>query len=162
MATKQLTPAEALAKAQELCAASEQCEYDIRTKLVRWGIRRADADTIIDTLTDGKYIDDTRYAAAYVRDKLNHARWGCRKIMAGLAAKRIGRRVASDAIDAEFDEDRYRDALLRLIAAKARGMERPLSRDDRIRLARFAVSRGFETGLIVETIRTIASSSDIR
>ena len=158
MATRQLTPAEALAKAEDLCAASEQCEFDIRTKLARWGIRRADADTIIDTLIDGKFIDDTRYAASYVRDKLNHARWGCRKIMAGLAAKRISRRVASDAIDAEFDEDRYCDTLLRLITAKARGMERPLSRDDRMRLARFAVSRGFETNLIVEAIRVIASS----
>ena len=40
-------------------------------------------------------------------------------------------------------------------------MERPLSRDDRMRLARFAVNRGFETGIILDTIRDIARDIDI-
>lgn len=158
MAIKRFTPDEALAKAEDLCSLSEQCEADIRQKLMRWGISRSDADSIIDRLYEQRYLDETRYAGAYVRDKLNHARWGCRKIMAGLAAKRINRRVASEALDAEFDEDRYCDTLLRLLASRARNMQRPLSREDRMRLARFAVSRGFEADLILDAIRTVASS----
>lgn len=160
MASQPLTPAQALAKAEDLCAASEQCEADIRTKLARWGIARSDADTIIDSLTDRRYIDPTRFAAAYVRDKLNHAHWGRRKILAGLAAKQISRRTAAEALDEEFDDERYAEALYRLLKSKARTMERPLSRDDRMRLARLAISRGFETGIVLDTIREIAHDDD--
>ncbi len=161
MPTQPLTPAQALAKAEELCAISEQCEADIRTRLIRWGISRSDADSIIDRLIEHRYIDDRRFAAAYVRDKLNHARWGCRKILAALAAKHISRRIATEALDNEFDGERYAETLFRILRTKARNMERPLSRDDRMRLARFAVNRGFETGIILDTIRDIARDIDI-
>ncbi|MFR4026527.1 MAG: RecX family transcriptional regulator [Alistipes indistinctus] len=41
-------------------------------------------ESIIRKLTEQKFIDDTRYAAAYVREKATLSRWGSGKIRSGL------------------------------------------------------------------------------
>lgn len=147
------SPSEALAGMEALCARSEQCSHDIRTRLRRYGFPEETIAEIIDTLKSGRYIDDARFAHAYVRDKYIFARWGRRKIQAGLIAKRIDRYVISDAIDGEIDLDTYITNLRDLLRSKSRTMKKPITFTDSQKLLRFAASRGFEPDLIIETLR---------
>ena len=49
----------------------------------------ADCETIIARLVKERFVDERRYAAAYVREKMSCSGWGRRRIEMGLRAKGI-------------------------------------------------------------------------
>lgn len=149
---KTLTPAEATERLEILCARSEQCISDLRRKLYKWGIMNGASDKIIEQLELDRYVDDTRFAKAYVRDKYLFAGWGRRKITAGLMAKRIPRHTIDEALD-EIDNRTYAMNAFKSVRSKLRTFPGDMPRHDaRTRLMRFAISRGYETSLIIRIL----------
>lgn len=153
---KELRPEAALIRCEELCARAEQCEFELRRKLSGWGIGEEDSDAIISSLTRRRFLDENRYAAAFVRDKYRFARWGRRKITMAMQQKRIDPDVIDEALG-QIDEDEYQAILAKLLTMKARTMEQPLSYGDRTKLFRYALSRGFESGLASSLIKKLTS-----
>lgn len=151
-----ITPEMALSRLAASCARSETCTADALARLRRWGIALSAANAIIGRLTDEGYISDSRYARAYVRDKYRFAGWGRRKIAMGLAAKRIARDIAAEALDEAVDSDEYLAKLTAVVRAKARTMPRELHNtyEGRAKLFAFAAGRGFESPLISAVIRS--------
>lgn len=152
---KTVSAENAKVRLENLCARSEHCEWELKEKLRRWGVGPADTEKILESLRKGRFYDDARYASAFARDKLLYNRWGRRKIAMALAAKRIDRETAGDALD-NIDEKEYREVLLELMRAKARGIKEGNTYDGRTKLYRAVASRGFETALISDYIRTAA------
>ncbi len=150
---KTITPEMALERLEALCARSEQCTSDLLTRLYRWGVTGPSATRIIELLEDRRFVDDERFARAYVRDKYRFSRWGRRKIQAGLIAKRIARGMIDDALN-EIDGDEYREIMVSVLQAKARSMEHPDAYDNRLKLLRFGVARGFEPGEVAKIINS--------
>lgn len=153
---RQLSPAEALARAEALCARSEQCEWEIREKLRRWGVAASEYDGIIDSLIGRRFVDDARYAAAYVRAKQRGNRWGRWKIAAGLAARHIPRPLAESALQ-QVSQAEWLEAAAGLARAKARTLDDPASFEGRGKIARFLLGRGYE-GSVVERAVAMALS----
>lgn len=147
----------ALTKLETLCARSEQCTYDLKQKLYRWGVPSDEASRIIKELEKRRYVDDCRFACAYVRDKYRFSRWGRNKIAMALRAKRIAENVINEALD-EINQDEYMAVMKSLILLKLRGVPMPLSYDGRMRVYRFMVQRGFESSLISAMLKQIESS----
>jgi regulatory protein len=145
--SRPITSEQALIRAEELCARAEHCSGEIREKLFRWGISAADSEAIIDSLIDRRFIDDARYAAAFVRDKAEFSGWGRRKIATALYAKRVNREIINTALDC-IDQDKYCARLSALIARKAATLDDAKSYESRCKLFKFAASRGFEPELI--------------
>ena len=77
---KSITKEEAWNKASFLCASSEKCLYDIQEKLKSWGCNSDDSEQICQRLIEEQYIDQTRYAYFYVKDKFRFNKWGKIKI----------------------------------------------------------------------------------
>ena len=73
-----------LSKAMNLCSKREYCCHDIREKLLTWGISKNDSERIISVLTSERFIDEARYANAFVKDKFKYNKWGKVKIAAHL------------------------------------------------------------------------------
>ena len=140
-----------LQRAAGLCCQSEHCVADITEKLLRWGVSREDSDRIIDRLIDEKYIDESRYALAYVRDKVRFSHWGRVKIKSMLRMLRISEQDISNAFDS-FDEDEYFGVLENVIESKRRTMSETNSYASRVKLIRFALQRGFEMHEITKFI----------
>ena len=69
-----------------------------------------------------------------------------------LKQKRIDSDIIDEALE-EINQDEYTSILRSLLKAKAAHMDRPLSYDDRMKLLRFAVARGFETQLVSSLLR---------
>ncbi len=157
MIRRRLTPLQALQRLESLCSRSEQCESELYTKLSRWGISSAMAEKIMERLRAGRYVDDVRFAHAFVRDKYLFQRWGRIKISAALRLKRIESDTISAAIDEEIDESTYHANLMALIRAKVRQLEQPRSYDNRTRLLRFAAGRGYEPAIIINTLNDNAT-----
>lgn len=149
---KVIAPEKALIRCEELCARAERCEHELREKMRAWRIDSRDIDAIINSLTTRRFLDDSRFARAFVRDKYRFARWGRRRIAMALRQKRIDSDVIDEALE-EINQDEYTAVLRSLLKAKAAHMERPLSYEDRMKLLRFAVARGFETQLVSSLLR---------
>lgn len=155
MKKSSISPEAALVRLQTLCAASEQCSSELRNKLHRWGLPASTAEKILQSLVNDKFVDDERFARAFVRHSYRFSRWGRAKIAAALSHKQIQRNLISTALQEEIDEDEYTSIASSLIHSRAAIYEQPLSFDDRRRLFRFMFSRGFETALVSRLIKDL-------
>ena len=81
------TPDEALAALMRLCARAEKSEGDARRLMRGWGLAERDAEGVLAKLVRDRFIDDARYAGAFVREKLRLSGWGEYKIRTALQHK---------------------------------------------------------------------------
>lgn len=151
MQRRPLTPENALVRLESLCARAEHCTFEMATKLRGWGITGYEAEKIIDRLVDNRFVDDERFARSFVRDRYRFSGYGRRKIALGLIAKRIPRDIIDSAME-EIDEDIYFENLRRLIDRKASGLDTSLF-DDRNKLYRYGIGRGYESALVAKAIK---------
>lgn len=151
MMKKSKTPQQAIVQLEALCARAEHCTSEMRRKLYDWGINRDDAEKIVSHLIRNRYVDDCRFARAYVKDKLIFGKWGRNKIKQGLIAKRITSEIIVDALD-EIDEQQYMEILEHILNVKINSISDTDAYTRKMKLLRFAVSRGFEAGLVVELL----------
>ena len=149
--TKPADPDALLKRMAGLCARSEQCTFDISSKLYRAGLSKEKREEIIEYLTANRYLDDSRYARSFASYKVRFAAWGKRKIKMALAAKRIPSGLIQQALD-DIDPDDYSDAAKRAVEAKKKELDLSV-REDRVKLYRHLLSRGFESDIINKYIQ---------
>lgn len=131
-----------LSALQNLCVRREYCTSDIRRKaLDRCEGDAALADEMVASLKADRFVDDLRYASAFAREKSSLTGWGPVKIRFALRAKGISEADIAAGL-AEIEEDRASSRLESLL----RGKWKSLSDDPagRLKLIRFALSRGYE------------------
>lgn len=152
---KKLSAEAAASRLETLCARRECCTYDLMKKLSGWGISHDDASAIVEKLERQNFVDDARYAEAFVRDKYRFARWGRRKIRMGLVAKHIGRHDIESALEA-VDSEEYEDLMMATLRAKIRTMpdDTVKTYEGRMKLLRFAVGRGYEPDLVIHAMES--------
>ena len=79
-----------LSRLQKLCSKAEYCEADVYKKALKYMDSDAEAAArITRSLVEERYVDDLRYAGAYVREKANIQGWGPVKIRFQLRAKGV-------------------------------------------------------------------------
>ena len=138
---------EVLYKLAAKCSVSEQCLSDIEAKLAKYDLTEEEKTRILRHLVEEKYIDDGRYAEAYVRDKYRFNKWGRIKIAQGLRIKDIDRETINTAMEA-IDEAEYLNILHSLIQSKRRSTKGKNDYEVNGKLIRFAIGRGFEFSAI--------------
>lgn len=144
---KPITPDKALDRLSGLCAQSECCSKDLDDKMKRWGLSEADRRQVLKRLVEEGFVDDRRYAEAFVADKLRFNQWGRMKIEMGLRQKGIAPDVASEVLDAVPDED-YIDVLHPLLKQKYKTIKAETDYERSMKLLRFAAGRGFPLDII--------------
>lgn len=142
-----------LDRLRRLCSRREYCMSDIFRKAVEaMDGDRESAESILDVLRKEKYVDDLRYASAFVRDKSAIAGWGEVKIRYMLSAKGVAKDIIAQAL-AEIDSDRAGRRLEKLLENKWNSLK-----DDpqgKLKLIRFALGRGYgyeETVSLIDRI----------
>lgn len=140
----------------DLCARTEQCEADLRDKIRRAGLPADATERILTVLREQKFLDESRFACAYARDKARIAGWGTRKIRQGLAAKHISSSDISRALTS-IDRREYIESFKRAALAKARSLDLADPADVQ-KLYRHLASRGFESSLISKGISSLKAS----
>ena len=145
--SKQKTEQEAYLQLAAVCAQAEHCEQEMRDKLKRWEIDNAAQDRIIDRLVKERYIDNERYARAFVKDKIRYNKWGRRKVQQALWMKRIDDDIQQRVLD-EIDDKEYLDILKPMLKQKRKSIKAGSDYELNQKLVRFALSRGFGFGII--------------
>jgi regulatory protein len=143
-----------LSKAMAQCSRQELCCEDIRSKLLSWGMESNDTGKIIEILQNENFINETRYAAAFVRDKFKYNKWGKVKIAAHLKSKKITSDIIVEALDS-IDHDQYINLLRGLIEIHKKTVRAKNQYDLKAKLLRFGLSRGFESSLLYDILNDI-------
>lgn len=144
---KEMTEQEAYLQLAALCAQAEHCQQEMRDKMRRWELDETVQNRIIDRLIKERYVDDERYARAFVKDKIRYNKWGRRKVQQALWMKRIDADIQQLVLD-EIDEKEYLDVLRPLLKQKRKSIKAESDYELNQKLLRFALGRGFGFDII--------------
>lgn len=145
--TKEKTEQEAYLQLAAVCAQAEHCEQEMRDKMKRWGVEPEAQNRVIDRLVKERYIDNERYARAFVKDKVCYNKWGRRKVQQALWMKRIDDDIQQRVLD-EIDDQEYLKVLVPLLKQKRKSVKAANEYELNQKLVRFALSRGFDYAII--------------
>ena len=151
---KPLTPDQVLDKMAKYCAYQERCVKDVRDKLKTFDIPEEDKTKILDYLLDNRFVNDERYAKAFVRGKVNQSGWGINKIRFHLIQKGIDKDIIDEALG-QTDEEAYRQRLIEILKTKAKTVKADSDFEKKRKLAAYAMQKGFEGSLVWETLKDL-------
>ena len=154
-ANKPLTSDQVLDKMAKFCAYQERCVKDVRDKLKTFDIPEEEKTKILDYLLDNRFVNDERYAKAFVRGKVNQSGWGINKIRFHLMQKGIGKELIDEALG-QTDEEVYRQRLIDILKTKSKTIKAESDFEKKRKLAAYAIKKGFEGSLVWEVLKDLA------
>ena len=149
---KPLTPDQVLDKMAKYCAYQERCVKEVRDKLKTFDIAEEEKTKILDYLLDNRFVNDERYAKAFVRGKVNQSGWGVNKIRFHLIQKGIDKDIIDEALG-QTDEEAYRQRLIEILKTKAKTVKADSDFEKKRKLAAYAMQKGFEGPLVWEVVK---------
>ena len=149
---KPLTPDQVLDKMAKYCAYQERCVKDVRDKLKTFDIPEEEKAKILDYLLDNRFVNDERYAKAFVRGKVNQSGWGVNKIRFHLIQKDIDKNIIEEALG-QTDEEAYRQRLIEILETKSKTVKAVNDFEKKRKLATYAMQKGFEGSLVWEVLK---------
>ena len=153
------TPEQALAALMRLCARAEKSTGDARRLMRGWGVDERAQDEILRKLTEQRFIDDVRFAEAFVREKVNLSGWGAYKIRAALARKGIDRATTERAL-AEVDPAQNAERLRQQLARKMRSVKAATAYELKTKLMRYGLSLGFDYESVGDAVNAMIKNTD--
>ena len=148
---KQKTENDAYLTLAALCAQAEHCQYEMQEKMRRWELPEDAQARVMQRLVSGRYVDDERFAHAFVKDKIRYNKWGRRKVEQALWQKRIDEDIRKRVLD-EVDEDEYLSILRPLLKQKRKTIKANSDYELNQKLMRFALGRGFTFDIIRQCV----------
>lgn len=139
---REMTEQQALSRLAALCARGEHSTGEAISKMRQWGIGEAACERVVDYLVSHHYIDDERFARAFVHDKLAYNGWGRRKLEQALWQKGVGQDIIDRVLDEVAPQD-FTAKLRPLLEAKRRTVKAANPRELTAKLIRFALGRGY-------------------
>ena len=134
-----------------LCAQAEHCQWEMLEKMRRWEVPEEAQARVMQRLVKERYVDDERYARAFVKDKIRYNKWGRRKVDQALWQKHIDEDIRKHVLD-EVDDDEYLSVLRPLLKQKRRSTKANSDYELNQKLMRFALGRGFTSDIIRQCI----------
>jgi regulatory protein len=151
---KVFTRSDCKAKAESYCAYQERSQHEVRNKLYDWGLHERDVEEIISELIQENFLNEERFALAYVLGKFRIKGWGKTKIRQGLKLKRVPDKMIAKALSA-IDPDDYLAKLKGLIEKKNATMKESDPYKLRFMLSRYAAQKGYEQDVIGDVLTMI-------
>lgn len=124
-------------------------ETELRRKLARKKFEKEIIDATLVRLRAGKWLDDERFAGAYVRTR-SRKRIGAKRIALELRAAGVDDEVAERAVAENVDAEGERARMRAIIGRRAGWLE---TDEGRKKLAAYLLKQGYDAALIWESIR---------
>jgi len=136
-------------KARNYCAYQERSLFDVKQKLIKWKATEETIEEVIKSLKDDNYLNEERFAKAFVLGKLRYNKWGRNKIINALKQKQVPDLYIQIGLG-EIDEDEYLNTLKALLSDKKVTGKNDFVRNNK--LVRYAVQKGFQPELAWKVI----------
>ena len=152
-AKQQLDKKTALAKAEHYCAYQERSQQEVRDKLYSYGLHSADVEELISELIQANFLNEERFARAYVLGKFRIKHWGRQKLKQGLKIKRVSDNLIKKALTQIGDEE-YEQSLRLLIEKKDSLLKEKDPFKRKQKLMQHALSKGYESEMILDCLNS--------
>ena len=150
---KKYTPKEAKQRIAKYCAYQERCHQEVRDKLFTFGLEPADVEEIIVELIQQDFLNEERFAIAFVRGKFIYKKWGRNKIKLELKRRKISDYCIKKGL-LHIDDGAYMEALISILQKKIDRQKGIKNYQKNYKAAQFAMSKGYESDLIWDVIKT--------
>ncbi len=137
----------ALVKAESWCAYQERAQHEVRNKLYEWNLKPDEVEEIITELITTNFLNEERFAMAYVSGKFNIKKWGKIKIKQGLKLKKVPEKLIQKALNS-IDGDQYLKHILVAAEKKAAVLNEKDPTKRKYKLISYLQGKGFENDLI--------------
>ena len=142
-----------LDRLQAQCSKREYCSQDIMCKaMTAFDGDREQAVKLLDSLVQDRFVDDSRYAAAFAREKSRLSGWGPAKISYMLVGKGIPRDVVREALK-EIDEAEADRKMRSVLETKYRTLAG--DPQEKFKLLKFGLTRGYDYDKIAPVVDDI-------
>jgi len=150
MYKKYLTKEQAIQKLKHFCGYQERCHLEVREKLYDLGVSNTLHDEIVSTLIEENYLNEERFAVAFVGGKFRVKQWGRVKIKHELKQKQISEYNIRKAMK-EIDEQDYYNTLRKLYEEKWNSLRGEKNRFIKLSKTRnYLLQKGFESDAVKE------------
>jgi len=146
--------AQILSKAMTYCSRTEHCTQDVKSKLDLWGVVQSDMDYYLERLRVDGFLNDARFANAFVRDKFRFGKWGKIKIKYHLRQKGLDDELINRAL-LEIENDEYDEVLMELMEKKKQSLKESDKLKMKAAMIRYAAAKGYEPDKIYKAIDQI-------
>ncbi len=146
-----LSPALAHHKIKNWCAYQERSQHETRQKLFEYGLFSEDVEQLISKLIEENFLNEERFAFAFVSGKFNIKQWGKIKIKIELRKHKVSDYLINKALN-NIDYETYISTLKKVIEKKLKLTSEKNKHKLQYKLIQYALSRGFELNLINEQI----------
>lgn len=150
------SPEQALAALMRLAARSEKSSGDAMRLMRNWEVEPAARAGVLQKLIDSKFIDDRRYAEAFVRDKMRFSGWGAFKLRSALHAKGIAGEIVDEVLRS-LDRDNMADRLRDRLERKMRTVKFTSRYDLKTKLMRYGASLGYDFESVADVVDSLIS-----
>lgn len=142
---------EAQKKLENYCAYQERCHKEVREKLKDMKMIPEAIDKIIVHLINHNFLNEERFAKAFVRGKFRIKKWGKNRLVRELKFKDISK-YAIDVALKEIDEVDYFETLDELTQKRIAQVKEKNSYKKKKKVADYLLYRGWESHLVYQKL----------
>ena len=151
---KTYTVEEAKSKLEAFCAYQERCHQDVTKKLSQMGMIPEAQDVIVVHLIQDNYLNEERFAKAFVRGKFRIKKWGKYRLTRELRQGDIGRSLIQAAL-AQINDGEYLNTLDELAKKRLYNLRETNLQKKRKKLADYLLYRGWESHLVYDKVNEL-------
>ena len=141
-------------KAADYCAYQERSQQQVRDKLYDYGLHHDEVEEVLTELIMEGFINEERFARAFIGGKFRMKKWGRQKILQGLRPHKISDYCIKKGME-EIDPDAYWEALLGHASKKYEQLKGNSAYVIKGKLTQYLYGKGFEADLIREAVDQI-------
>ena len=142
---------EAQKKLENYCAYQERCHKDVRKKLKDMKMIPEAIDKIVVHLINHNFLNEERFAKAFVRGKFRIKKWGKNRLVRELKFKDISK-YAIDVALKEIDEADYFETLDELTQKRIAQVNEKNIYKKKKKVADYLLYRGWESHLVYQKL----------
>jgi regulatory protein len=151
---KSYTLEQALSKLQKYCTYQDRCHIEVERKLTEMRIIPQAKEHIIMSLIDGDYLNEERFALAFVKGKFKIKKWGRIRLKAELKKRKISKYLIESALK-QISEKDYLFTFEELAKRKANSIKANSILLKKKKLADYLIYRGWESNLVYKKVNQL-------
>lgn len=145
---------QALSSLMRLCARAERSSGDAKRLMATWGVAESERAAVLQRLIKERFIDDERYAEAFVREKSRLSGWGEYKIRTALGRKGIATDIIEKALQ-QLSPEQNRERLTARLSRKIKTVKHSSPYDLKNKLLRYGLSLGFTMDDVIPCVEQL-------
>jgi len=146
-----------LEKLRAWCSSQERCASELRRKLKRYGADPEQVSRYQQLLVDEKYIDERKFAEAFVQGKSRIKHWGPMKIRSGLRMKGIPSNMIDELLK-DLDTEEMAETIDQLLVRKWPTIRAKDAYDKKQKSIRFLAAKGYKVSMAYTALERLEKS----